>query len=80
MNQNEPYVRLARRAGATKECESIAYKSGLSDSDLFYLNFDKVQPPLVPLELLTEWVDTGCLGTFLSTEYVGGKDISSPES
>jgi len=73
----EPSVHLVRSDGAPKQCAHIAEKSGLSDVDLFYLNFDNVGAPLVPSNLMTEWVDSGCLGTFLSTWYLGNTgDIS----
>ena len=78
-DNNEPNVQLVRAEAITHQCSEIARRSGLSDADLFYLNFDKVQAPLVSLDMLTEWVDSGCLGTFFSTEYIGSSDVSGRE-
>ena len=56
-------IRVSRSIQASSKCTEVATASGLSDGDLFYLNFDKMKPEAIlgPKDALAAWLDNGCL-------------------
>ena len=68
------YVIVSQSPSASQACIDIAKKTQLTNTDLFYLNFHKVTSPLVPLEVLSRWVEEKCIGTYIEVQLLTNSD------
>ncbi|GMH47863.1 hypothetical protein TrVE_jg8967 [Triparma verrucosa] len=81
IKDDESRIIVERVKSPDAKCALLASQTGLSDGDLFYLNFDKISPrsSLDPKQALGSWLELGCLSGFFATASVGSGDLSQAE-